>query len=469
MQERKIYHSSEKQKILEQYIGEWNYSDYTPILHEIFQRRQYEFDISKEEFEEEVRNFVRNVKRISFLSEKKMSNCYASYFFEAYLIGINEDENIKVLPNGNLEWDFEKIFAYLTHEVYHAISHRGKKIGICYQDKNNIIQNLASNEINNEMATCRTSKMITPAEIEIGMQQTIGYTTITPFGCLLSTACGLSERKLLKAGIKSKEEFEEVVCSRFPTDLKEEVLKFLNQYNTNLDIVYELGENERKHKSNSIQEIFDAIYNIAILQIKSENKELTQEYIYEINYRYYKMKQIAQLYEKDISFDGKQCERITSLQKSLHSVVEELNKKFKLQENIQDNNITEEDENFPISKEYKRKVIMEEFGKSNVYDNAFLEDIICDIVINTRKFKKIQKEKKKEKRKSFISRFINRNKGNLSAENAVAVENVQLQNEFDGKYKVNPKDLKTTVNVKAELRECSKVKKMEKQLDIEKS
>ena len=46
----KYYLSIQKKQILDKYLGRNQYGDFTPLLYEIFQRRQYEFNLSKEEF-----------------------------------------------------------------------------------------------------------------------------------------------------------------------------------------------------------------------------------------------------------------------------------------------------------------------------------------------------------------------------------------------------------------------------------
>ncbi len=68
---KKDYFNSELQMKLDKYITTKKYGDFKPFIDDIFQRRKYEFDLSNQQIEDDIRLFKKNVKKIKVISEEK--------------------------------------------------------------------------------------------------------------------------------------------------------------------------------------------------------------------------------------------------------------------------------------------------------------------------------------------------------------------------------------------------------------
>jgi len=197
-------------------------SDVKQVVEEIFLRRAYELGLTDEEFENDFLKFRANVSSISFLAEEEMGNPNFGGHYNHYLkeIAINKDQYMDLYnhyANNNIyiKRFKEDFIGMIGHEIGHAASenHRKGTYGVRYlkgKDENgdNIYGGGALDEAFIERIahdTIRGTKENT--DVIDYVPETQGYTSITFMPSMLATTFGVSEKELLKASTKGREEF----------------------------------------------------------------------------------------------------------------------------------------------------------------------------------------------------------------------------------------------------------------------
>lgn len=123
----KVYYNEKLEKMLNRYIKEEKYGGFKPLLHEIFQRRAYEFQFDEGQMRKQIKNFVKRTEKIGFGKNiPKITNSYAvNHPFEGKdYIWFNCQSNMFDIENeyvGSKNWMVD-VYETLAHEVYHGIS-----------------------------------------------------------------------------------------------------------------------------------------------------------------------------------------------------------------------------------------------------------------------------------------------------------------------------------------------------------
>lgn len=302
----KKYYDAQIQILLDKYISKEQYQDFKSIIDEVFQRRAYEYEFSPGRIEKEIKNFLKNVKSIEFDDAKKLNNgneVLGSYDKIEHKILLNKAEFEKQKSlSFSPKYCGKMLFETFSHEVYHAINDNGKVIGLekFFQNVFHLKEGEALNEVVTENASQRTtSNYKNSLESDEYSLLTTGYSTITFATNMLANALGVSEKSLLKHSLNDRDELMEFYLSRFPENNKEEAIQLWDKFEVILDENYnQINKNNDtlSDSSNnvyfSINELYSSIYDIALFQIKSQNQDLSDEYMGEIQTRLELMKKV---------------------------------------------------------------------------------------------------------------------------------------------------------------------------------
>ena len=236
-------YSESLQSIIDKYISSAKYGKFAPLVSEIFQRFAYYFEYSDSEMENKIVNFTNNVRAIKFVSENALKRSTNNVTLGGFsvpnkTIVLNLDtikEKRKFLSKiGKNKEDIDRIIAteiynILTHEVYHAISKKGKYLGVQEHGVSDMKKNgVALNEVITEVASTTTSLSMNEKSFINNIKQTYGYDKITFFTRMLSDVIGVSEKAILKAGIEGREEFQNLIYSQFPESNHDDVKNMMN-------------------------------------------------------------------------------------------------------------------------------------------------------------------------------------------------------------------------------------------------
>lgn len=302
----KKYYDAQIQILLDKYISKEQYQDFKSIIDEVFQRRAYEYEFSPGRIEKEIKNFLKNVKSIEFDDEKKLNNgnkVLGSYDKIEHKILLNKSEFEKQkFLSFSPEYCGKMLFETFSHEAYHAINDNGRVIGLekFFQNVFHLKEGETLNEVVTENASQRTtSNYKNSLESDEYSLLTTGYSTITFATNMLANALGVSEKSLLKHSLNDRDELMEFYLSRFPENNKEEAIQLWDKFEVILDENYnQINKNNDtlSDSSNnvyfSINELYSSIYDIALFQIKSQNQDLSDEYMGEIQTRLELMKKV---------------------------------------------------------------------------------------------------------------------------------------------------------------------------------
>lgn len=299
--EYKQYYRKSLEQILNQYITPERYGDFAPIFQEIFQRRAYEFEFSDVHMEKEARNFIDKMKNAKIVSGEGF---VAKYEHDTKELVINR--NYLVRKEKELDTNvYSKLFNILTHESYHAIALRDDDdcTGLTYHAKNDEYAELESgvalNEVFTEMAAARTCISRTAKDAENYSAETRYYQSITFVPNLLAASFGVSEKEILKAGIQSRNELQELFKRSFQD--KKAVIKSNQQFQSFENCFDALYNNYRSQSQESqdleinkfcLKEMYSSIYKITSLQIENDKREISNNTTAELVYRYNKIEKI---------------------------------------------------------------------------------------------------------------------------------------------------------------------------------
>ena len=308
----KPYYNKGLEAILNLYITKEKYGDFTLILQEIFQRRAYEFGFKNDQMIDEIENFVKNVNIIKFVPKEEMSSEKAMgvYCSSEGEIRLNQDYFNQLKEETN-EIDLgEELYEVLTHEVYHAISHKKDEnyLGLTYINKSTGERyGTALNEICTETGADRASISRTSNDAEKGRRDTKGYSDITFIANLLAVSFGLTEKEFLAAGLQNRGELSKAIFSKFPENNIELIKKIKSEIFDSLEIninaLYNLSYKDEDNKiidkdmkkdllTKCLGNIYIKTYGLSNAQIANDSRENLKELSAELTYRFQKMERI---------------------------------------------------------------------------------------------------------------------------------------------------------------------------------
>lgn len=302
--EKKHYRKS-LDKILKNYITKKEYGDFAGILKEIFQRRAYEFEFSNAHIENEIKNFIKNIKTIKFVSpqnEKVMSaNADGLYSPSKKTIFINEDHYSSKFQNKSSREEVAlNLYETLTHEVYHSV-----QPGLTYYAEDEY-RGTALNEVFIETAADRTSKSRTAEDAQNYRAETSGYPSFTFSVNLLAAAVGLTEKEILREGIQNRETLAKVISSRFESSDNYSVAqRILEKFEASLDMAYNIYYAEDEDPIMQMEEgaiielwnsslitLYHSAFQLAQYQLEQSKEPLSEKLVAQTYYRFLKMQKI---------------------------------------------------------------------------------------------------------------------------------------------------------------------------------
>lgn len=301
-------YSESLQSIIDKYIKTNKYGKFTPILAEIFQRRAYYFNYTDSEMQEQIINFTKNAKSIQLVSSKTFRKkdravTVGGYSVRDKAILLNSDSfNNKKKLFDEIGMDETKkarilaleMYNILSHEVYHAISKKGKFLGLQEHGVKDIQRNgVALNEVITEVASTITSFGATEKDFINNAKSTYGYDKITFFTKLLSDAIGVSEKEILKAGMESRRKLQDVIYAQFPEEQHNTVRDMIGAAeNVMLTMLFtlehrtdETGPYINRLKSESYATMAQTMVNLGMLQMSNlpNTTQARKEKIYRLN------------------------------------------------------------------------------------------------------------------------------------------------------------------------------------------
>lgn len=423
----KEYYNKKLNKVLNKYINFGKYGIASIILKDIFQRREYEFGFSIEHMKEEVQNFSKNCTSVKFLSGKEFQRNSLSGIYEISKksIKINLDQTVLSIlrekdTKNNTKHANQELYSTLAHEVLHAILKRNDiATGLMYLDEEYSEKGNALNEIFTEQAANRISKNLNPKTSLVSQS----YSEITPLVNLLAAACGIPEKKILKAGTQSREELKRVILQKFPIKEHDKLKDILGKFEISLDIIYNIQYIQRKENlekdvcSDAYSQIEEIAYTLASSQM-SNDSNLTPEQ------KAIRLKRIEQIgsyinnsfMEFDTTDIAKKKQEEILLMPGVKEALQEIDASFD-----------------------------KEYTSDNKWDSSAVHKYI-DLIFNIKMLKDIP-----NKIKDKISTFIGSNEKKMlnsgdKAEKSDAKDNSSnvrsyIATDFDKRYKVNEEDL----------------------------
>ncbi len=311
------------------------------ILPEIFLRRAYELELSKEELKEDLKNFDRNVNSIDYVKED--ISWIGLYTAEYKKIQLKRDYFVNLMHQKEENWQkvCERIFEVLSHEVYHAIEDRENNFGLWYTNQCNEIVGNALTEICVEKTACICSlAQEDPEQQKNTTLETVGYSTIIFIVDILAAMYRKPERRFLKSASRSRIDLLTYITSNVPNIYKS--LDSFEALETNLDILYNLDYHNDKNinlvdAKNLRRDTVKQIYQIAIDELKQQleempNSQKTGFLMESFRYSREKIENIMNMtlyqYKEWGKIDSSQIEDVLesvkeSLQKLDHRIVEE--------------------------------------------------------------------------------------------------------------------------------------------------
>lgn len=298
-------HNEELQKKLDKKITNRIYGNFKPIIDEIFQRRFYEFGhLEGFDIDQEIENFTRNVKRISYDEEMPQGAAYKKNSVLGGIILINGKQMEKLEPEQKLSLFF--------HEITHAITDRntneqGLKKKITFADKlkvqlndalgryddNDLIKGSALDEI---FVEDTAEKLTFSDDSDKFQKKGVGYTSMSFATSLLATAIGMSRTELIYAGNQPRENLIQKILGQYPSEVRDEAAERFEKFEMSLDRLYQdLYINRRISEApQRIGSVVGNIYDLASLKISSDNREVSSDYLAELLYRNTRMEQITE-------------------------------------------------------------------------------------------------------------------------------------------------------------------------------
>lgn len=293
-------YSESLQEIINKYLSEGIYGEFVPVLSEIFQRRAAEYGYSDNEMEKQLKIFTRNVVSICFKPQEMMKGVAAHYCPPRGEIAFNRDfyneQKQRAIDDPNYDFG-EYFFEILTHEVYHAISHKKPNyIGLFKKGLFNV-SDMVINEAFTETAASRTVFAATEDNLTRRDRIVTGYPSITFVPNLLAKVIGETEKNVLKAGMDGPDTLEELILSKYPKELHRDVKNGFNKFKFFLDEYYKRTENAKGRLSDrdvqivekSITEMENVALELFYHQVKNDPRACTAELAKEVNLREIRM------------------------------------------------------------------------------------------------------------------------------------------------------------------------------------
>lgn len=318
MSGEKDYHNPEVQQLLDKYVTEEKYKEFKPILDEIIQRRAFEFNLPINQVRIEIGYMVANINKIRFADAEEFSSPTVAGVYKSEQKEIcinresiaNSEKYYTMLVDGIFEGKRAEetikqatgrdLFETLAHEVFHAITDFGNGIiGISHNytwpGGMQSIEGVHLNEVITESAATRIVKNKRNEDMNQGFSKTLGYEHLTFITNMLANAIGVSEKELLKAGITNREEFLNLYYSKFQGDDRKAAFNVLRSIENSIFYAVRTWKNvpnDTSHQAEHIGNLYNNLYRLAYLQVLSESKSITPEYVGEVFYRFQKMTSI---------------------------------------------------------------------------------------------------------------------------------------------------------------------------------
>lgn len=305
----KDYHSSKVQEILDKYVTADKYGEYKPILDEIVQRRQFEFEFSLERTEQEVKNMVRMLNEIKIGNQEQ--DVLAEYSYNQKVILLNEDVlkreykfykdiiyNLDDVVDKEKELSTlvgKKLFSIFAHEVYHTMNFRDEAMcGVEHKTGFGGMLHTTGielNEIITERAATRITEEKSTSKMKQGFERTVGYDHMTFISNMIAYSLGVSEKELLEKGLSNHKELVRFVSSKFGNDTKkgEEVVETIEYAATYFSKTFIQMNDPQKNVAKGLTRICNDFFEIAENQTSLDDREISPEYLGEIFYRNYKL------------------------------------------------------------------------------------------------------------------------------------------------------------------------------------
>lgn len=300
-EERKLnFHSESLQAIIDKHIYKFNkYKGYEALLSEIFQRRAKEYGYTDEEMEKQIETFVGNVHRIIFIPEDVYypKNSSAHYHPATAQIAFRKEyfEEIRNSSIDNSKFDAgEYFFELLTHEVYHAISHKNpNEIGLSQRKPFGIVDTVI-NEAFTEVAASRTVYRRNENDFKKQNKKVTGYYDIAFVPGLIANIIGESEKTVLKAGMDGSDALENLILSKYPKELHKDVKTAFNKFKFYLDAYHRhsdkplerISDRDKNVIEKSLIEMENVAEELFFTQVKNDLRACDMDFAAEINFRF---------------------------------------------------------------------------------------------------------------------------------------------------------------------------------------
>lgn len=154
----KDYYKERQIQLIKSIIPEDKYGAFTPLIYDILLRRAYTFEQSDEDIIHDAKKVMENISKIEFAGKDQFDDELAilgQYDRETGLIQLNADSYER-------NFDKDKLYEALTHEVYHAIATDRRDpehitTGLKFFDDQGELVGTTFNEIFNEAAADLTA------------------------------------------------------------------------------------------------------------------------------------------------------------------------------------------------------------------------------------------------------------------------------------------------------------------------
>ena len=491
------------QKLINTYITNEAYGEYTDIIREIIERRYLVFDFTMDEnrVQTELELFVQYLKSIRFADENDYST------MKDGTLGYYSASKKEIVLFKKRINSAEELYAVITHEIYHVLGMRERgstALEFFIRGENTPLGTALNESFNEYGAYLAYSQNRKELENRIGVQ-TNGYTKITFVPRLLSAAFGIPETTIVGRGFKGRRELLEAVYRNAGALYGGDIEKLKNTYSEferfedNLNIFFNLeyGENtnfsdlERYKLKNAVSR---GMVNYGMRQLKKMIETsidgpypIDEEDIKKFAYCFYKLEEInneafSEMRIKDVTFA-----RVMNRRKIEGYLITDLNKIVRIKEQIDekdyrkytrlasegkvDDAIDEIKEKYNIDISKSKEMLERTIEKRAAYESNFAKfmekkDYIEGESLADRReliIKQIEKMMgKQEVPKSFFEKIKDRLKGLFNTQKRLQSNVEVIKKERDNQDNSFMKELREMTTITRDNKETETKKKKDK-------
>lgn len=262
----KVYFNDELIEYFQKKVNKINVDKvFKPLLIDILLRRSYEFELSPQEIEQDIESLSHNLRKIQIgKMPKDIKTATGLYMGDSKKIILEEEMVRRCLYSGSSQ-GLDKIYAILTHEVYHTLSR--EKNGKDRLSTINSMTGKRSHALVEAVIETAADRAVYSRVFKDKMnfrKDTAGYPEMTFVVPVLAATYGVTEKEFLKHALMGRTDLITFLASK-ANEGTFRTAQFLDGIELNLDKIHKvLYPNRGKvSKDKRTEEISEGIFAIS--------------------------------------------------------------------------------------------------------------------------------------------------------------------------------------------------------------